>query len=79
MTRLSTITLLERAFHNEVQTFHALITSLSEEEAIEVAFFLTSKKVAMPAHSSKETPDKILLVANNIVSISNALDSSYVP
>jgi hypothetical protein len=33
----------------------------------------------MPAHSSKETPDKILLVANNIVSISNALDSSYVP
>lgn len=78
MTRLSTVTLLEKAFHNEVKNFHALITSLSEEEAIEIAFSLSSTKAAMPAHSSEEKSDKILLVANNIVRISNALDDLYV-
>jgi hypothetical protein len=78
MARLSTLNLLEQALQREAQIFHTLISSLSQEEALEVAFFLSSTKVVMPTHVSEEVPDKILLVAKNIENIMNALDNFYV-
>lgn len=75
---LSTLNLLERALQIESKTFHTLISSLSQEEALEVAYFLTSTKNNTPIPASEEVPDKILLVAENIKNIMNALDNFYV-
>jgi len=78
MSRSSALNLLERAFQSEAQIFHTLITSLSQEEALEIAFFLSSTKVNTPTHTSEEIPDKILLVAKNISNLMNTLDNFYV-
>lgn len=77
MSRLTTLNLLEQALQTEAQIFHTLISSLSQEAVLEVAFFLSSTKANTPTHTSKEPSDKILLVAKNINSIMKALDNFY--
>jgi hypothetical protein len=79
MIQSSTLNLLERALQKEAETFHTLLTSLSQEDSLEFAFLVSSTKSDTPSHTSEEAADKILLVANNIRNLTNALDDFYVP